>query len=95
MKYVILKLDEIKQLYNTLTEFVPRKKLKNLPDGLLERFNDETGADIEEIARELKNMDICCPCKHEGQESMCKSIHTRKLGRRLYRLLERANYQRK
>lgn len=90
-KYIIIKLSEAKLIYNILNK-LPKSELENIPPELLERFNSETGADIEDIANQLKTMPICPACRIESQEWSCNSLDTQALGRRLYRLLQRANY---
>lgn len=54
------------------------------------RADGDTGGDFEEIANELKRMGICPACSGESQERTCQSVEARKLGRRLWRLIERA-----
>lgn len=48
---------------------------------LLERIEHETGADIEEIVSDLKGLCTCEVC----------AIEAKRIGRRLNRLVERAN----
>lgn len=84
-KYIIISLDDAKYLAthgNKYTDTFSR---------ILGRFEIEEGADILEIAKELKSMPICGACSIECQEENCNSIYSRKLGRRLARLIERAN----
>jgi hypothetical protein len=61
---------------------------------IYDRLNVEEGADMEEIVAALKKTPTCFACENEGQTSSCQSIETRKLGRRLNRLLERARGER-
>ncbi len=59
---------------------------------IISRLKQDTGANILDIATQLKKMEVCAACSIEGQERSCYSLLARKLGRRLYRLLLRANY---
>jgi hypothetical protein len=59
---------------------------------IISRINEETGGDIQEISDMLKATETCHACVVEGQEHTCESIGTKKLGRRLMRLIERANH---
>lgn len=64
----------------------------HLPDGdLKNRLMKETGADIEIIAAELKHFGACITCRIEGQEHSCIHSTVNKIGRRLDRLLQRAD----
>ena len=58
---------------------------------LSERFDAETGGDLGEVVELLKGLPICAACDLEGQASSCQSVAAHKLGRRLRRLVERAN----
>lgn len=58
---------------------------------VVNRIGLETGADLPDIARQLMDTRTCMACDIEGQARWCCSIHTRKLGRRLRRLIERAD----
>jgi len=51
----------------------------------------DTGGDIAEIADLLKGLEICCACSNESQQRSCSSPTANKLGRRLRRLLDRAD----
>lgn len=79
MKYIIITLDDAKEI----VQYLPEGRIKS-------RFGQETGADIEEIVDFLKNMDICPACELEMQQHSCSSIHSKKIGRRIQRLLDRA-----
>lgn len=54
------------------------------------RIGDESGADILDIATTLKKLPICGACEFEGQGHACESIKANRIGRRLFRLLLRA-----
>ena len=54
------------------------------------RLLAEEGADMEEIARALKQLPVCGACLIEGVAHGCESLDARRLGRRLDRLLKRA-----
>lgn len=58
---------------------------------IVERFAVETGADMRELVHELTHLGKCQACIIEGQERDCVSIPAAKLGRRLRRLLDRAD----
>lgn len=82
-KYIIVTLDDAKVI------------AKHLPNGpIKDRFEFETGADIQEIVDRLKSMSHCHACEVEGQTHYCQVNYARKLGRRLRRLLERARHER-
>lgn len=84
--YIILTLSDAKLLANNITINTPElERIKS-------RFELETGANLLQIVTWLKNMIICPACSIENQEHSCSSLVSRKLGRRLYRLLLRANY---
>lgn len=58
------------------------------------REDGDTGGDFEEIANLLKDMKICAACVFESQEHSCSALEARRLGRRLWRLIERAKARR-
>ncbi len=62
---------------------------------LVERLRHDTGAPVEDIARDLKRLDICAACAIEGQSASCESVHARAVGRRLHRLVEIARGKRR
>jgi hypothetical protein len=80
-KYVILALDDAKVLAQT----------SSCGLSVVDRLRVETGADIEEIAALLKALTTCLACEVEGQETYCVCWQAHKLGRRLSRLIDRAN----
>ncbi|WP_150619352.1 hypothetical protein [Pandoraea horticolens] len=57
------------------------------------RIESETGADIEDIVAQLKAIEPCGACVIESQQHNCVCWHANKLGRRLRRLIERANME--
>ena len=64
---------------------------KHLPEGQLkERLETDAGGDFEEISEKLRKLDFCFACGIEGQEHDCESLVANKLGRRLRRLIWRA-----
>lgn len=102
-KYVIVKLSELKLIEQFISqEVIPRdfgyvegNRMASLLEPLmpaLKRFKEETGADMQTIARGLKQTPICAACIGESMEYTCQSIWTHKAGRRLQRLIDRANY---
>ena len=88
-KYIIIQLSEVKYIKELLKEYIPKEKI---PEKIIDRFENETGADIEDIATQLKKLPLCAACKIESQEDSCRSLDAQKLGRRLYRLINRAHY---
>lgn len=93
-KYMIVSLPQAKALLDAVKngwgeEFSAERA--QYARALLERIENETGADIEEIVSDLKGLNTCHACVVEGQESYCCSINAKKIGRRLNRLVERAN----
>lgn len=55
------------------------------------RADGDTGGDFLEIADSLKQMTVCAACNIEAQARFCVAIYAQKLGRRLKRLIDRAN----
>lgn len=55
------------------------------------RADGDTGGDFLEIADALKRMEFCPACRIESQERSCAVIDAQKLGRRLKRLIDRAD----
>lgn len=103
-KYILVKLSDAKLLMQILDEEVLnydgpyahvfrdlKHRLKNETKPLLERIAQETGGDFIDIATQLKTPPICAACDFENQQHTCRSIGTQKLGRRLTRLIERAD----
>ena len=79
-KYIILSVEDVKYITNFL------------PEGIIKaKFKQETGADIREIAYNLKHTPICGACRIECQQHNCESLNAQKLGRRLQRLIDRAD----
>lgn len=83
-KYIILNLDDMKTILQYLQT---NDKTKNI----INRFKNEDGGNIQEIANLLKKLDTCHACQVEGQERNCESLIARKIGRRLNRLIFRAD----
>jgi hypothetical protein len=102
-KYIIVNLEQAKLLAKIIKEeiieddgaysyvFCDAKYRLREVSGLLNRIEQETGADLNDIAGQLKNMRICPACSGEGQEHSCSSLVARTLGRRLKRVLKRAD----
>lgn len=102
-KYLIVKLSDMKQLVEIINKDILEHKspyeyvlrdakfnfLKMKP--FLNRIENETGADIVDIVQQLKTLEICPACQIESQEHSCNSLDANKLGRRLSRLVQRAN----
>jgi hypothetical protein len=101
-KYVVVKLSELKKLEEIIRRGIfestssysyafsdVKHELKSV-EPLFKRIRDEEGADIADIVAQLKGLNICPACEHEGQQHSCQSLGANKLGRRLKRLLDRA-----
>lgn len=88
-RYVIVRLSDAKILARCASAFallLPADTRRTA-----QRLLDETGADMRDIVEQLRNMPFCAACRHEGQEHSCNALHTNRLGRRLRRLVERAD----
>jgi len=85
-RYVILELSDAKAL--------AASAVGALPDAIravVTRIESETGADIPDIVQRLKRLDFCPACVIEGQQRSCSCLAAQKLGRRLSRLVDRAD----
>lgn len=85
-RYVILELRDAKALALHASAGIDEQVTR-----IIDRIEAETGADIEEIVEHLKAMHACHACTVESQESYCVCWDANKLGRRLSRLIDRAN----
>lgn len=56
-----------------------------------ERLGPDTGGDIQAMVSDLKKLPICAACSIEGQAQSCFSLDAQKVGRRLARLVGRAD----
>ena len=83
VRYIILRLDDAKALAQG-----------QAAPGVLARIREETGGDMEEIASLLMGLRFCHACVVECQQQYCESLSANQLGRRLRRLIERANAHR-
>lgn len=88
-RYVILELSDAKALASQARSLAEGHA--SSVDPILERIEAETGADIEDIVAQLKGLDFCHACVVEGQQQYCECLTAHKLGRRLSRLVDRAN----
>ena len=88
-RYIIITLDDAKVIAQYMRQFQPAP-YEVTHKRILDRFDQETGADIEEIVGLLKGMETCAACNIEGQAASCCALEAQKLGRRLKRLLDRA-----
>jgi hypothetical protein len=86
-KYIIMRLNDAKALASASYSAECSHKIKKI----IVRIQSESGADIEDIATRLKQLPICGACSIESQESSCNCLVARQLGRRLNRLIDRAN----
>lgn len=68
--------------------------LQHATDTELRRIGDrlatDTGGDLEDIADNLKRLTLCAACVLEGQQAHCSALNAQKIGRRLTRLIGRA-----
>jgi hypothetical protein len=87
IQYVIVRLDDVQALLKHSNPLVTDPALTIVID----RLKKETGGDIQNIVDELKATHICGACVIQSQEQNCSSLYTNHLGRRLSRLLDRAN----
>lgn len=80
MNYILLNMEDVDDVVSCLPEGVLKDRLKG-----------ESGGDFEDISAQLKGIPICHACVVESQQSYCNSLTSNKLGRRLLRLINRAN----
>jgi hypothetical protein len=85
-RYMLLSVDDARELAKSPETAIDRQ--------IADSVNADTGGDFQEIADLLKAIPICTACNHEGMASNCNALDARKLGRRLARLIERANARR-
>lgn len=92
-KYLLLSVEDALLLYGAILGLSMTQG--GLPKGritrIAERLRDDSGGDLRDIAARLKKLEICGACSIEGQASYCASLFANKLGRRLARLIERAD----
>ena len=89
IRYIIITTEHAKQLAS-LARFSVDENLRAIG----ERLEQDTGADIEDVVKQLAAMRVCFVCVNEGMERDCNVHWAKKLGRRLRRLLERARGER-
>ncbi|EON14855.1 hypothetical protein [Pandoraea sp. SD6-2] len=89
-RYIIMELEDAKQLALNASAGFDERVAQTM-----ERIESETGADIEDIVEQLKAIEPCEACVIESQQQYCVCWHANKLGRRLRRLVERANMEEK
>lgn len=82
MNYLLLSVDDAREIVQGSA--IGMRKI-------LDRLKKDTGGDLITIATVLKNMPVCAACRMEGVACYCYSLDAQKIGRRLYRLIERAN----
>lgn len=85
-RYVILELNDAKALALNASAAFDEQVTR-----IIDRIETETGADIEDIVAQLKGLEVCAACAIESQEQYCVCWRANKLGRRLSRLIDRAN----
>lgn len=84
-RYILMELSDAQRLAQAVPVLRRQPVLKTF-----QRIMGETGGDFEEIANMLKALPICHACVVEGQHQYCNSLDANKLGRRLQRLIKRA-----
>lgn len=102
-RYILVRLDDAREIADTLKTqqavssfraalsqrfakaLAPRVQL------FVERVEVETGADLQDIVGQLKAAEPCHACVVEAQLRSCVCWRSNKLGRRLARLIERAD----
>ena len=82
-KYVIMTIEDARAL-----ALSPETTADSI---IADSINADTGADLRELAEALKKIPICTACGHEGMAGSCNALDAQKLGRRLARLVERAD----
>ncbi|MDE1139998.1 MAG: hypothetical protein PW999_10145 [Paraburkholderia tropica] len=85
-RYIIMELSDAKALALNASAGFDEQVAR-----VIARIEAEEGADVEDIVAQLKAIDACPACVVEGQEQSCCAWHANKLGRRLKRLVDRAN----
>jgi hypothetical protein len=89
-KYLIITTDDAALLWGALVS-VPNALESATFGPLITRLRDDTGGDIQAIADDLKAMEVCAACNIEGQSQSCEVHGANRCGRRLDRLIKRAN----
>lgn len=80
MKYLLITVDDARAI------------APHLPEGRLkQRLTKDTGGDFNDIVHRLKKLPTCMACDIEGQQHDCFSLVANKIGRRLKRLVTRAD----
>lgn len=102
-KYILIKLSDAKLIAQLIRKEIIEKEspyryvytdiVRQIAplETILERFEKEEGADIVDIVKRLKGLSYCHACVVEGQQHSCVSPYANKIGRRLKRLVDRAN----
>ncbi|MBB3004334.1 hypothetical protein FHX57_006716 [Paraburkholderia tropica] len=85
-RYIIMELNDAKALALNASAGFDEQVAR-----VIARIESEEGADIEDIVAQLKAIDACPACVIEGQQHSCCAWDANKLGRRLRRLVDRAN----
>jgi hypothetical protein len=88
-RYLIVRLADAQMIARLIRDSLPNHPSELTP--VVNRIFDETGADIEDIVARLKRLDVCAACVGESQERHCVCWGANRLGRRLSRLVDRAN----
>lgn len=86
-KYALLNISDVRLIVEALKE-TDNERLQSVRS----RLASETGGDFQEIADRLKTLHTCPACSIEGQEHSCVRIAANFQGRRLKRLIDRANH---
>lgn len=89
-KYLLLSMDDVRALLPLLDHVDGQHPAYQVVD----RLRRDTGGDFISIAQKLKRVRACPACIVEGQEQSCNYWPINKQGRRLMRLIERADHVR-
>lgn len=89
LRYVILELSDAKALALNASAGFDERVAR-----VLGRLEAETGSDVEDIVAQLKALEPCGACVHESMERYCVCWRGNRLGRRIARLVDRANADR-
>jgi hypothetical protein len=84
VKYLLISTEDAETILRNLTVSDPDS------ERIAARLREDTGGDFEEIAEKLKGYGACWACVVEGQQRDCIHIPVNALGRRLVRLVARA-----
>lgn len=91
MKYTLLSVNDANAIYSIIAKYTDTKALPGRAVNLIDRLCTDTGGDVREIALKLKSLEVCFACLNEGEGDCCAALLANRLGRRLSRLIDRAD----